>query len=61
MKMCPKCKSKNIVNKITLSAAWGFPQKKKCLDCGFESHMYAEKKEKVKKKSKRRKLIINKI
>ncbi len=50
MKICPKCKSNNIINKITLSTAWGFPQKKKCLDCGFESHIFAEKDKNVEKK-----------
>lgn len=42
IKICPKCGSKKIINKITLTASLGLPQKIKCLDCGFESYGYAE-------------------
>jgi hypothetical protein len=50
IRICPKCKSKNLINKITFSAIWGFPSKKKCLDCGFESYLILEKDKKKSKK-----------
>lgn len=45
-KICPKCKSQNIQRNIKFSAIWGFPQKWKCLDCEFESHIICEKNDK---------------
>jgi len=53
IRVCPKCKSKNLINKITLSAVWGFPQKKKCQDCGFESYLILEKNKKNQGKNKK--------
>jgi len=45
IKICPKCKSKNI-ELIMNSGYYGAPQKVVCKDCGFESYIYLEKEKK---------------
>ncbi|MEK6935731.1 MAG: hypothetical protein AABW67_03005 [Nanoarchaeota archaeon] len=48
IKVCPKCKSKDIIISMNALTTEAFPAKYKCEDCGFESYIIAEKIKKVK-------------
>jgi len=51
MKICPKCKSKNIKNiAISESVIYGAPPKYRCENCGYESYLILEKNKKKSKK-----------
>lgn len=50
IRICPKCKSKNIKINMNVSTAWGAPQPYKCENCGFESYLILEKNKKESKK-----------
>jgi transposase-like protein len=44
IKYCPKCKSTDIEYKPSVDqAAFGFPPKFKCKNCGYESIAFPEK------------------
>ncbi len=54
VKVCPKCKSKDIDYKPSVDqAAFGFPPTFKCNKCGFRFRMISEKEIKLKPKKKK--------